>query len=396
MFIMNLQRNPQYSRFATLGLVMLAVGAFLYGPTTPCRGQAQSEPSLAATGSPANPLPAPRLHLEKEEWDFGTKWYGETCSTEIAISNLGTAPLKIIKIHSSCGCTAAVPNRNEIPPGESDRLVITYNTKKAKENVAQTLTLETNDPERPRTPIKVVGVIKKVFDILPNERITFGTIERNEAAEISVELRSNMDHPVPLKLRPLADRAPFSVNLEELEPGKLYKLTAATKPPLKLGANAIEAVLETGLEQFPTIVVPVSVYIAPRIYARPAKLFLSPAVSRSFTRSVRVYHKADEPLEILEVKISHPELISVERLPKPSGDNAKGLTSYYELRVTLPPGNQLPPEGAKIEIHTSDSDPEYRMIIIDVVLRQAAARPIEDLERDESPKDQDPAAKSDD
>ena len=329
---------------------------------------------------------AAKMELEKTEWDFGQKWSGEPCTTEIKISSVGTAPLKILKIDKTCGCTGALPNRNEIPPGESDKIVLTYNTNKDKEEVSQSITLQTNDPEQPRVQIRVKGIVKKIVDILPTNRITFGAIGRTDTASMSVELNSNLDTPINLKLKPFDEPQPFDITLEEVEAGKKFKLTATTKPPLQLGANTTEAVMETGVDKFPTISVPVSVYIAPRVYARPAKLFLAPAVKRSFQRSVRLHYRAANPIDIKEIKVSCPDLITVERVPPRKSFDAKALTLYHELRVTLPPGDKLPPEGAKIEIFTTDTDPEYQVITLDVILRQPAPRPIDELEREEEAK----------
>ena len=371
----------------TLFLVGMALS------TTAGFSLAQEPSAPTTTQTAAQESAVPRLHLASDEWNFGTKWAGEPCKTEIEIANLGNAPLKITRIRSTCGCTGAVANRDEIPPGESDRLVITYNTKKKKEDVSQTLTLETNDPERPRAEIKVIGIVKQVVDVLPTERITFGPIDRATAATSSVELKCNMEEPTMLKLKPFEAPQPFDVKLEVIEAGRQYKLIAVTKPPLNLGANTTEVVVETGLEKFPTIVIPVSAYIAPRIYARPAKLLLSPAVLRPFVRSVRVYYRTAEPVEILDIKVSHPDLISVEKLPVPEPTESRSLARFQELRVTLPPGDKLPPEGAKIEIITSDPDPEYHTLVLDVMLRQPQPRPLDDEAHEES--DEDTPSKTD-
>jgi hypothetical protein len=360
--------------------------AFVEAQTSPTATQPATPPTTQESQAGV-----PRLLLEKTEWDFGQKWAGEPCKGEIGISSVGTAPLKILKIETSCGCTGALPNRNEIPPGESDKIVLTYNTNKDKTDVSQSITLQTNDPEQPRVQIKVVGHVKKFVDILPTNRITFGSIGRTEVATLSVELHSNLDTPLPLKIKPSADPQPFEIKLEEVEAGKFYKLSATTKPPLQLGANTTEVVLETGLEKYPTVTVPVSVYIAPRVYARPAKLFLSPAVSRSFQRSVRLHYQAANPIDIQEIKISRPDLISVERVPPQKAFDPKAFTLYHELRVTLPPGDKLPPEGAKIEIITTDPDPEYHTIVLDVVLKQPTPRPIDEIEHGDAEKEAQPS-----
>ena len=368
-------------RTATLVLV----SAVITLGTASARGQA---PPPAADQPVAEPLEradvakgGPRLELSAEEWDFGSKWRGEPCSTEITITNVGDAPLKILKIKSSCGCTALEPRRRELSPGESDKMTLSYNTRKNKEKVSQTIRLETNDPERPRVTIRVTGIVKKVYDAKPANRITFAKIERDSLTTQSIELRNNMEEEVVLKLKPFDEPPPFEIKLEEIEPGRVYKLSATTKPPLKLGANSVNIVLETGLEKFPSLTIPASAYIAPRVYVQPSWLPVSPQVASSFQRIVRVFYRADEPVEIKEVKSSHPDLIKVELLPPRKPVNPKVSKPFHELHVTLPPGADLPEGGGRIEIYTDHPSPEYQKLVVRVQLHRNVPRAVERAEQ---------------
>jgi len=372
-------------RTATLILV-LAVTAL---GTAWARGQAPPPPADQPVAEPVDRSDAaeggPRLELSAEEWDFGSKWSGEPCSTEITITNVGDAPLKILKIRSSCGCTALEPRRRELSPGESDKMTLSYNTKKDKEQVSQTIRLETNDPERPRVTIRVTGTVRKVYDAKPANRITFAKIERDSLTTQSIELRNNMEEEVVLKLKPFDEPPPFEIKLEEIEPGRVYQLSATTKPPLKLGANSVNIVLETGLEKFPSLTIPASAYIAPRVYVKPSRLPVSPQVATSFKRRVRVFYRADEPVEIKEVKSSHPDLIKVDLLPPRKPVNPKATTPFHELRVTLPPAADLPKGGGRIEIHTDHPSPEYQKLVVQVQLQKSMPRALEHAEGKPAP-----------
>ncbi len=359
-------------------LLALGLGTSSAGGQAPANTERPASQAVEG-GEPGSGLP--RLVLSTEEWDFGQKWHGEPCSTEVAITNAGDAVLKILKVKSSCGCTALKPRKRELLPGESDTMVLTYNTKKNKVQVSQTITLETNDPERPRVVIRVKGSVKKIYAVEPAERITFVKTERDSVQTQSVELHNNLDEAVELKLKPGDEAPPFEIKLEALEAGRAYRLSATTKPPLKLGANSMTVVLETGLEKFPTLTIPVSAYIAPRVYVQPARLWVSPQVARTFQRLVRVSYRADQPIEIKEIVSSHPDLIKVERRPPRKPVNPKMTTRFHELRVTLPSGADLPEGGGRIEIYTDDPSPDYQKLVIEVQLKNPAARPIRDVRK---------------
>ncbi|MFQ5806941.1 MAG: DUF1573 domain-containing protein [Phycisphaerae bacterium] len=328
----------------------------------PARRSAQSLEQVSPEG------PAPRLELSRTEWDFGAKWHGEPCSTDITIANVGEAPLRIIRIRSSCGCTVARPKKRELLPGESDSMTLSYNTKKRTRKVSQTITLETNDPQRPRTVIRVKGEVKQVFEAKPADRITFGRIERDAVATQSIELRNNMEEEIFLRLKPFSDPPPFEVKLEAIEPGMVYKLSAMTKPPLKLGANTAKIVLETGLEKFPSITIPASVYVAPRVAVAPRVLAVTPRVTKPLQRIVRVTYRPDQPVQIQEIRSSHPDLITAELMPpRPARPNM--VMRYHTIRVSLPAYDEMPEGGAKLEVFTDDPSPEYQKLVVDIQRR---------------------------
>jgi len=314
------------------------------------------------------------MTLSSTEWDFGVKWHGEPCSTEITIGNTGDAPLKIINVRSSCGCTVARPKKRELLPGESDMMTLSYNTKKNAPKVTQTVTLETNDPQQPRVAIRIKGEVKQVFEAKPANRISFPRIERDETVTEIIELRNNMKEEIFLKLQPFSEPPPFEIKLEEIEPGMVYKLAATTKPPLKLGANVAQIVLETGLEKFPTITIPASAYIAPRVAVAPRLLPVTPRVTKPFQRIIRVTYRPDKPVEVKEIRSSHPDLIRAELMPPQHPTSRNPVTRFHTIRVWLPPYAEMPEEGAQLEILTDDPSPEYQKLVVDITRKQLPAR----------------------
>ena len=355
-----------------IAVCTIAVTSFL-GTGGIAAGQPASQPGAAgAQGQAAANVP--RLTLSTEVWDFGSKWYGEPCSTEVTISNTGTAPLEIVRVRTSCGCTVAKPQKRKLAPGESVSMKITYNTRKNRKKVSQTITLETNDPARPRVAIRIKGTVRHLFDAKPGNRVVFGRLERESAVKQQIELHNNMKEPVHLKLKPGCDTGPFDVKLETIEDGMAYRLTVATRPPLKIGANVAEVELETGIERFPTMTIPVSAYVAPRVAVMPRRLFISPRVTRSFQRIIRVTYRPDKPIKIEKITTSNPDLIKAELVPPMKPERAHTITKFYQIRVTLPPGKDMPAEGGWIEIETSDPSPEYHKFRVEVVMRKPVRR----------------------
>ncbi len=65
--------------------------------------------------------------FEKETYDFGKIPQGKPVTYEFKFTNVGTEPLIISKVESSCGCT--VPKYTNVPvnPGETGSIEVTFN-----------------------------------------------------------------------------------------------------------------------------------------------------------------------------------------------------------------------------------------------------------------------------
>lgn len=344
-------------------------------PQTPPTPPANPQPGVVTPGAPGSqPYVAPgdgRLTLSMDNWDFGTKWFGEDCATEVTISNAGTGPLTIMSIRSSCGCTVAKPvsggawNGKVLAPGETDKMALTYNTKKGVRTVSQKITIETNDRERPKVEFEVKGEVKNAYDFKPDARVTFSRLERESKATEVIDMTNNMPDKVFLKLRP-GNYGSFDVQLQEVEPGMKYKLLVSTKPPLNLGSNTTEIVLETGMDRMPSMQVPVSAYISPRVSVTPRQLLMSPKVTTPFQKIVRVNYLPDKQLTIKEVKVSH-DSIKAEILPQQPDQQANRGMKFYEIRVSLPASKDFPADGAKLTILTDDPSPEYQTLEVPIM-----------------------------
>ncbi len=330
---------------------------------------------------PVEPGKEPKIVLSTNEWNFGTKWYGEPAEGTVTIKNEGVGPLTIVRVKTSCGCTAAKPQSGEnwngkvLQPGQSEELKLTYNTKKNARDVSQTVTIESNDPATPAATIAVKGIIQRAFDIKPEERVSFRLDDRNANQTQEVTLVSNIEEKVDLKLEPLPETASFTAVLEPIEPGKTFRLKVSTKPPLKPGYNNAQLTLRTGVEKYDHITVPVVAYITPRVRVYPTTIPLSAKLTQPIERKIRVAYTGQKPLKITEIQ-SSSELVKASLLPPAAtASDVKVANLYHEVSVKLPPAAELPKEGVTITIMTDDPAPEYQKLEVKVVVRDTPARP---------------------
>ena len=348
-------------------------------------GLAQVQPR---TGSPEPPAPqsapaqqpttgpAPQMELTPKEFNFGDVWQGAPVKRDFTIKNTGSAELTL-STRSSCGCTVATKPKSPLPPGESTTFEISYDTKRfgvAKKKV----TVSTNDPAQPNVDIDVTGDVKPLVAITPEERIKFDNLEPGSTATGTVKLENKFERPITLKLKEGQDFGRFDVTFKEIKPGAEYELTATTKPPLTTGWNHAQVVLETGSEAVPTIMVPVQANVQPRVLAFPEMIAVTPDMGQPTQRPVSVEYRVETPIEITDIKASS-SAIKWERMPDEAPAPAPSRRAGHKLLVTVPAYADLPDDGARLEIFTSDKDPQYQKVVVRIlkISRSAAPRRVE-------------------
>jgi len=323
--------------------------------------------SQASDSAPPDSQPAgdgvPVLELSAREFDFGEVWQGAPAKKEFTVRNVGTAPLTL-SLTTSCGCTAASRPKSPIEPNETTTFSLSYATTHPG-TASKTATLTTNDPNQPSVVIPVRGTVKALFTATPSERITFEAADVDTRESHTIRLESRFEGPVKLALKPEQDFGRFDVELKEVETGKVYELTVTTKPPLQRGPNAAVIRMDTGLEQVPTYEVQAMAMVQPRIFTIPAQLFVTPATTQPMEQMLRVQYRADRPLKIVSVMSTHSEIRCELKDSPPPAPGMK--TAFHQIRVTLPPYDALPNEGAKILISTDDPSPEFARLEVPVI-----------------------------
>jgi len=361
------------------GRFVLVAGTvwWLFAPALAGYGQVRAEltpissaPAGSAPASEPGAVGTPKMELSPSEFNFGEIWQGMPARGEFTIRNVGDAPLTVTAT-SSCGCTVATRPKSPLAPGETTTFTISYDTKRA--SVAnKSVFLNTNDPERGRVEIKVRGTVKALLEATPGDVLNFAGLDTDSRETRSIKLVNRYPEPLHLKLRPDQNFGAFEVELKEVVPGQEYELVATTRPPLRKGANMAAVVVETGLKEVSELTYSLSAFVQPRVMVSPAFLTVMPQVDKPKDYTIAVQYRVSNPLQIKEIKPS-TDLIKCELLP-PNPPPADSRVASHQIRVTLPPYQDLPPDGAVIEILTDDPDPEFQKLTVQVI-RQSGRKP---------------------
>jgi len=99
---------------------------------------------------------APTLVVEPPSFDFGT--VEAKVETTFVMYNTGDAPLQLLGISTSCGCTSARADQQLIMPGARTRLYVSFdpNAHEGIEgSVVRQVYVRTNDPAQPETTLEI-------------------------------------------------------------------------------------------------------------------------------------------------------------------------------------------------------------------------------------------------
>jgi len=103
----------------------------------------------------------PKLVVQQTEYDFGDIKQGEKVTHIFILTNSGGDLLKIADVQASCGCTAALTDKNELGPGESTNLKVTFNSAGRFGKQKKLVRIESNDPKDPTIILTVFADVQQ-------------------------------------------------------------------------------------------------------------------------------------------------------------------------------------------------------------------------------------------
>jgi len=83
----------------------------------------------ASAVTPPNPNAA-EITFKADSHDFGTVKNGADISYEFVFTNTGKEPLIISDVQRQCGCTTPSWPKEPIPPGQTGKIKVSYDTKR--------------------------------------------------------------------------------------------------------------------------------------------------------------------------------------------------------------------------------------------------------------------------
>jgi hypothetical protein len=120
----------------------------------------------AGNASAVDPNALPRAEAPEREFDFGTMNPLTMGRHEFVVRNGGDAPLKLRLGPTTCKCTLAGLEKNELAPGQATAIALEWNTGR-NFRYSHAATIYTNDPDHKALEFRVLGKVRMMlgFDL---------------------------------------------------------------------------------------------------------------------------------------------------------------------------------------------------------------------------------------
>jgi hypothetical protein len=110
----------------------------------------------------------PKIVFTKSDHDFGDIEKGDKVKTVFEFQNTGDAPLEIINVGTSCGCTTAKPEKTTYQPNEKGQIPVEFDSTRFSGPITKRITITTNDAESPKTVVTIKGMVTVDIEFKPS------------------------------------------------------------------------------------------------------------------------------------------------------------------------------------------------------------------------------------
>ena len=280
------------SRFARMLLASLAM--LVVGPAVVCEAQSRQNLNWA------------EKTLSELRHDFGTVARGADARHTITVTNLYEEDLRLTHVGTTCGCTAAKPDKDKLKTGEVANIEVKMNTVKfqRQKNSNVDVTLSFTD-KRGLTASKSVRIPISAYirpDVLIEPGgVHFGSLDVGAGAQQRVSVsytgRSNWT------IREVSTGNPY-LNVEAVETGRRsgsvkYDLVVQVSPEAPLGVLRDKIVLKTSDATVPVLV---EAKIEPDIVVTPSVVTLGKQLKPGEEKTYTVVLKGRKPFAIEKIE----------------------------------------------------------------------------------------------
>jgi len=312
--------------------------------------RAQDAP-LIPGASAAPPGPQPKVMVENPLYDFGTATEATMVNHTFKLKNVGKGRLVISHVKTSCGCTAAKPEKSDLAPGEETEISVGFDTHFQKGHQVRTITAFTNDPNTPQAIMTMQGVVKQQVSATPSD-VAFGKVKQGTEVTKEVIISDLTQRKDPFVVSDVSNSNP-AIKVEKLnrpdgKPGALLKVTvtkAMAPGSFDDTINMTTSRIPLKLDVFGEVTGDLSV-------APPQVSFGIVPHGGEATRMVKLTNQGGKPIKVLGITSS----------AVPVSATAEPIDGSQDYKITVQLHRGTPDGQIRGQLQIKTDDPEQQVL----------------------------------
>ena len=316
--------------------------------------------SAAAAPPKAAEQDSPRINVADTIYDFGTVQQGQHVDHQFTLKNTGQGVLKVERVHSSCGCTAAVLDSDTIKPGSQTDLKVSFDTTGFQGPKIKTVRIYTNDPKQPTVLMTLQGTIQPDIQ-LSVPKLNFGDLKKGDSRTLRLTVTAAKQSK--LQIQDVSTRSQYlDVRSEDVSSpdasGK--RITVVLKDSLPVGMLRERIVVKTTSGNNPVVNVPVFARVLGDLKLSPSLVsfgLVDGPLTSPITQTVELENVTGAALKIVSVDSDNPS-VSADVVSLKDG---KSVGIKVTVREDL-----IGAFRAKVKITTDNSDADQRQLVLPV------------------------------
>lgn len=305
--------------------------------------------------SPPTPEPAPAerkatIVFDESVFDFGEVSGEPKIEHVFTFRNDGNDVLKISKVKTTCGCTAALLSSKELPPGGTGEIKTTFTVGARQGKQVKRIHVQSNDPDNPQLRLEIKGTIIPAVAVAPRSLHFY---DAKNSPSKTVKISQTLDRELILE-KPATRLGLVTAVLREKAPAdgkKRYLLDVGVKPDLQPGRYFEHVTLKTNNPDKPQIQIPVRITIRGDIEVAPRRLNLGALKpGQEISRNLTVSNRKGEAFVITKAEVDN-KVFTVD-LKTPTSSRAS-----HNVTIMGTAGGKPGAVKTKIVFHT-DYEPQ--------------------------------------
>lgn len=201
--------------------------------------------------------------LNQKDIDAGKIHEGEKIEGAIRFVNHGESPVTITNVRTSCGCTAAKPDKETYATGDTAEISYTIKTDGFSGNIHKSIRIDLDGADVNNASFTIHANISKDINITPGY-VQFGAVSLDSDSAITefFEIQNDMDSPVEIKkVTVYNDLIKVVPEKTVIPPHKSHLFQVKLNPPKEAGKYDTRISIESDYTKRPVMYLPVFIQV---------------------------------------------------------------------------------------------------------------------------------------